>query len=104
MSGSDGSGSSYNFGSGVNDDCANVELDAAVESPFPDENFTVGKSYRVELNSDGAVQTVQLWSDRVVGAVRPVPPLVRCLGRGVTFSATVTVATGGDIKVHITAS
>lgn len=106
VSGGDSIGSSYDFDGDGDDDCGEVSLEASVESPLPRENFKVGNLYRLVLNSTGPVRTIHLESAEgsVVGAVRPVPPLVRCLGRGVEFTAIVSAVKGADIRVRIATS
>jgi hypothetical protein len=105
MSGGDSSGSSISFGmGGEDDDCSAVTLDTSVQSPSTTEPFAPGNIYGVRLGPNASVPTVQLTRDAdAVGAIRPTPPLLRCLRKGVTFTAEVTSVNGGDIRVHISA-
>jgi hypothetical protein len=105
MSGEDSSGSSVSFGAGgADDDCSAVTLDTSVQAPSTTEPFAIGNIYGVRLGPNAAVPTVQLTRDHTtVGAIRPTPPLLRCLRKGVTFAAEVTSVIGGDIRVHISA-
>lgn len=104
MSGSDGSSSGGGWTGGDDDDCSKVIVNAAVESPSTDELFVVGKMYSVQLVNENDVEIVQLVGNTgTVGAVRAVPPLLRCLRKGAAFEAEVQSANGGDIRVRVSA-
>lgn len=104
MSGSDGASGGGVWTGGDDDDCSAVVVNAAVESPSTAELFVVGKVYSVQLVRENDIEVVQLVGDAgAVGAVRAVPPLLRCLRRGAAFEAEVQSANGGDIRVRVSA-
>ena len=76
------------------DDCGALRLNDSVASPDPGFVFTVGRMLDVVLHP-GPPTTVIL-EDRStatgVGALHPVPALVRCLTDGVHMLATVSFA------------
>jgi hypothetical protein len=104
MSGSDGPSTGGIWpGGGDNDDCSSLRIDAWIAAPDPDHGFFVGEQLDVALD-DQQTPTVELLTaanGASVGAVNPNPVLVRCLRRGIRFTATVTQADGAAVKVRI---
>lgn len=85
------------------DDCSALRVNDSVASPDPGFTFTVGRMLDVVLYP-GPPTTVAL-EDRstgaTVGALHPIPALVRCLTDGVPFEAEVLSAIGGDVRVRV---
>jgi len=106
MSGSDGpSTPGTGFGSGGDDgqDCSKLQFDAPVLSPSTTLTISVGDAYDLDLNDSSSPIVELLSGGDIVGAIRPLPVLLRCLRSGVPFGATVTSASGGAITVHVEA-
>lgn len=85
------------------DDCGALRLNDSVASPDPGFVFTVGRMLDVVLHP-GPPTTVVLEERSTgagVGALHPIPALLRCLTDGVPFQAEVLSAIGGDVRVRV---
>ena len=104
MSGSDGpsTGGAIWPGGGEDDSCARLKIDAWVSAQDPDYEFRLDEIFDLSLDDRNA-PTVELVtaSGQTVGAVNPLPALVRCLRNGATFAATVTHVDNAAVKVRI---
>ena len=105
MSGSDGNsnaGSAFD-GGGPSDDCSTVVLDTVLNPADPAEPFAVGNEYDVLLQASGPTETIVIINaaGSPVGAIAPVPPLLRCLRNGVPFYAEVLGVNAGEVKVRV---
>lgn len=109
MSGSDGpvGGGTWGGGDGGDggDDCSALRITETVAGPDPSFTFTVGRILDLYLNP-GPPATIELQGlgGARVGAIHPLPSLMRCLAAGVPFQAEVLSAIGGDVRVKVEAT
>lgn len=108
MSGSDGpSAGGGGWGGGAafpNDDCAALTFEAWLAAVTGDVSFAVGDVLGVVLGTTVPPTIHLLSGSDVVGTIRPIPAILRCLSSGFNYMATVRSADGGAVLVRISAA
>lgn len=108
MSGSDGpSQGGGGWGGGAafqSDDCAALTFEGWLAAVSDDIKIEAGDVFGVVLGTTEPPTIHLMHGSDVVGTIRPIPAILRCLSSGFTYMATVLSADGGSVLVRVSAA